>query len=74
MLDLVIDLDVLALVLPLRELLLVELLLQLGLHQGHLLLLRPPLVNLLLRSAGRPTQHYSDVTKIIITPIHPPSL
>lgn len=57
LLDLVIDLDVLPLILPLGELLLVKLLFKLGLHVGHLLLLRATLVDELLGSAGRTRQH-----------------
>lgn len=48
---LIVELDIFAFVLPLGELLLVKLLLQLGLHVGQFLLLRPPLVDELLGPA-----------------------
>jgi hypothetical protein len=57
LLDLIVNLDVLALILPLGEFLLVELLLELGLHVGHLLLLGATLVDQLLGTTGRTRQH-----------------
>jgi hypothetical protein len=57
LLDLVVNLDSAALVLPLRELRLVELLLQLRLHTHQLVLLRTTLVNQLLGTTARSCQH-----------------
>jgi hypothetical protein len=54
---LVIDFNVLTLILPLGELLLMELLLELRLHQTHFLLLRATLVDELFGSAGWTGEH-----------------